>query len=155
MSTNDQALKKAGLKITSPRLKILDILRLPDYHHVSAEDLYKKLLSMGEEVALATVYRVLGQFDAAGIVTRHNFESGRSVFELSQQQHHDHLICLSCGKVMEFQDDLIKKRQFDIAQQHDICLTNHSLYLYGHCTKIDCQQNQAEFVQPPSQREQL
>jgi Fur family ferric uptake transcriptional regulator len=155
MTTNDQALKKAGLKITSPRLKILDILRLPDYHHVSAEDLYKKLLSMGEEIALATVYRVLSQFDAAGIVTRHNFESGKSVFELSQQQHHDHLICLSCGKVMEFQDDLIKKRQFDIAQQHDICLTNHSLYLYGHCTKIDCQQNQSDLVHQASHLERL
>ena len=88
---------------------------------------------MGEEIGLATVYRVLNQFDDAGIVTRHNFEGGKSVFELTQQHHHDHLICLDCGKVIEFSDESIEKRQQEIAKKHGIQLTNHSLYLYGHC----------------------
>ena len=99
MTDNNTALKKAGLKVTLPRLKILEVLQEPDNHHVSAEDLYKRLIDMGEEIGLATVYRVLNQFDDAGIVTRHNFEGGKSVFELTQQHHHDHLICLDCGKV--------------------------------------------------------
>ena len=93
MTDNNTALKKAGLKVTLPRLKILEVLQEPDNHHVSAEDLYKRLIDMGEEIGLATVYRVLNQFDDAGIVTRHNFEGGKSVFELTQQHHHDHLIC--------------------------------------------------------------
>ncbi len=103
MTDNNTALKKAGLKVTLPRLKILEVLQEPDNHHVSAEDLYKRLIDMGEEIGLATVYRVLNQFDDAGIVTRHNFEGGKSVFELTQQHHHDHLICLDCGKVIESQ----------------------------------------------------
>ena len=110
MTDNNTALKKAGLKVTLPRLKILEVLQEPDNHHVSAEDLYKRLIDMGEEIGLATVYRVLNQFDDAGIVTRHNFEGGKSVFELTQQHHHDHLICLDCGKVIEFSDDSIELR---------------------------------------------
>jgi len=102
---NNAALKNAGLKITLPRLKILQLLQDPDYQHVTAEDLYKKLLDLGEEIGLATVYRVLNQFDDAGIVTRHNFEGGKAVFELATQNHHDHLICLDCGDVFEFTDE--------------------------------------------------
>ncbi|WP_245959546.1 ferric iron uptake transcriptional regulator [Orbus hercynius] len=137
---NNTALKNAGLKITLPRLKILELLQNPQYQHVTAEDLYKKLLELGEEIGLATVYRVLNQFDDAGIVTRHNFEGGKAVFELASQNHHDHLICLDCGDVFEFSDDVINKRQQEIAEQHGIKLTYHSLYLYGHCAGGDCKQ---------------
>ena len=142
MTDNNTALKKAGLKVTLPRLKILEVLQGPDHHHVSAEDLYKRLIDMGEEIGLATVYRVLNQFDDAGIVTRHNFEGGKSVFELTQQHHHDHLICLDCGKVIEFSDDSIEARQREIAARHGIRLTNHSLYLYGHCAEGDCREDE-------------
>ncbi|RAP69876.1 ferric iron uptake transcriptional regulator [Candidatus Erwinia dacicola] len=138
MTDNNTALKKAGLKVTLPRLKILEVLQEPEGHHVSAEDLYKRLIDMSEEIGLATVYRVLNQFDDAGIVTRHNFEGGKSVFELTQQQHHDHLICLDCGKVIEFRDEYIEERQRAIAKRHGIKLSNHSLYLYGHCALGDC-----------------
>lgn len=138
---NNTALKNAGLKITLPRLKILELLRDPQYQHVTAEDLYKKLLELGEEIGLATVYRVLNQFDDAGIVTRHNFEGGKAVFELASQNHHDHLICLDCGDVFEFRDELINQRQKEIAKQHGIELTYHSLYLYGHCASKNCKQN--------------
>ncbi|CAA2930328.1 ferric iron uptake transcriptional regulator [Arsenophonus endosymbiont of Bemisia tabaci] len=142
MTDNNKALKNAGLKVTLPRLKILEVLQEPECHHVSAEDLYKKLIDMGEEIGLATVYRVLNQFDDAGIVTRHNFEGGKSVFELTQQHHHDHLICLDCGKVIEFSDESIETRQKNIAERHGIKLSNHSLYLYGHCSKKDhCDEN--------------
>ncbi len=141
MTDNNSALKKAGLKVTLPRLKILEVLQEPECHHVSAEDLYKRLIDIGEEIGLATVYRVLNQFDDAGIVTRHNFEGGKSVFELTQQQHHDHLICLDCGRVIEFSDEMIEARQKEIAHRFGIKLTNHSLYLYGHCTEGDCRQN--------------
>lgn len=141
MTANNIALKKAGLKVTLPRLKILEVLQDPECHHVSAEDLYKKLIDMDEEIGLATVYRVLNQFHDAGIVTRHNFECGKSVFELTQQQHHDHLICLDCGKVIEFSDEFIESRQRDIAKKNSIKLTNHSLYLYGYCTEGDCRED--------------
>lgn len=117
MTDNNKALKNAGLKVTLPRLKILEVLQDPECHHVSAEDLYKKLIDIGEEIGLATVYRVLNQFDDAGIVTRHNFEGGKSVFELTQQHHHDHLICLDCGKVIEFTDEAIEVRQRNIAER--------------------------------------
>lgn len=143
MTDNNSALKKAGLKVTLPRLKILEVLQEPECHHVSAEDLYKRLIDLDEEIGLATVYRVLNQFDDAGIVTRHNFEGGKSVFELTQQQHHDHLICLDCGRVIEFSDELIEARQREIAGRFGIKLTNHSLYLYGHCTRGDCRNDDA------------
>lgn len=142
MTYNNKALKNAGLKVTLPRLKILEVLQDPECHHVSAEDLYKKLIDIGEEIGLATVYRVLNQFDDAGIVTRHNFEGGKSVFELTQQHHHDHLICLDCGKVIEFSDESIESRQKNIAERHGIKLTNHSLYLYGHCADGDCRSDE-------------
>ena len=141
MTDNNKALKNAGLKVTLPRLKILEVLQDPECYHVSAEDLYKKLIDIGEEIGLATVYRVLNQFDDAGIVTRHNFEGGKSVFELTQQHHHDHLICLDCGKVIEFTDDAIEVRQRNIAERHGIKLSNHSLYLYGHCAAGNCKED--------------
>lgn len=131
MSSENKALKEAGLKVTSPRVKILRLLQHPTNQHVSAEELYKKLLEQGDEVGVATVYRVLNQFDDAGIVTRHHFEGGKSVFELAHQHHHDHLVCLKCGEVIEFNDDLIEKQQKMIAERYGIKLTNHSLYLYG------------------------
>ncbi|MCF1428263.1 MAG: ferric iron uptake transcriptional regulator [Shewanella sp.] len=139
MTDGNQALKKAGLKITLPRVKILELMQEPENQHISAEDLYKKLLDIGEEIGLATVYRVLNQFDDAGIVSRHHFESGKAVFELSTQHHHDHLVCLTCGKVIEFNDEVIESRQQEIARKHNIKLTNHSLYLYGVCTKDNCE----------------
>lgn len=141
MADNNQALKKAGLKVTLPRIKILELLQQPDTQHVSAEELYKLLIDQGEEIGLATVYRVLNQFDDAGIVTRHHFEGGKSVFELATQEHHDHLVCLDCGKVIEFHDEVIEERQRVIAGQFNIKLTNHSLYLYGHCNNNDCNHN--------------
>jgi len=133
MAEQNAELKKAGLKITLPRIKILAILQQPENEHVSAEDVYKVLLEQHEEIGLATVYRVLNQFDDAGIVTRHHFEGGKSVFELAHKKHHDHLVCLKCGKVVEFEDDVIEERQLNIAKKHNIKLTNHSLYLYGEC----------------------
>ncbi|MGL5799354.1 MAG: ferric iron uptake transcriptional regulator [Plesiomonas sp.] len=141
MTDNNTALKKAGLKVTLPRLKILELLQTGNCQHISAEDLYKKLIDVGEEIGLATVYRVLNQFDDAGIVSRHNFEGGKSVFELTQQHHHDHLICLDCGKVIEFSDDFIEQRQKEIASRYGIRLTNHSLYMYGHCADGNCRQD--------------
>ena len=128
-----QDLRKVGLKVTLPRIKILDILENSEQRHMSAEDVYKILLGQNEEIGLATVYRVLNQFDDAGIVTRHHFEGGKSVFELAHKAHHDHLVCLKCGKVVEFEDNVIEERQKDIAVANKIKLTNHSLYLYGEC----------------------
>ena len=133
----NKELKKAGLKVTLPRLKILQILQEPENQHISAEDVYKILIDQGEEIGLATVYRVLNQFDDAGILSRHHFEGGKSVFELSGSTHHDHLVCLKCGKVVEFEDDLIERRQLEIAEENGIKLTNHSLYLYGECEDKD------------------
>lgn len=142
VDTMDQnkELKKAGLKVTLPRLKILQILQEPANQHISAEDVYKILIDQGEEIGLATVYRVLNQFDDAGILNRHHFEGGKSVFEISQKAHHDHLVCLKCGKVIEFEDEIIEQRQEMIAKQYKMKLTHHSLYLYGECTDEDCQQ---------------
>lgn len=139
MTEENLALKKAGLKVTLPRIKILQLLQEPENRHVSAEDIYKSLIDHGEEIGLATVYRVLNQFDDAGIVTRHHFEGGKSVFELSASHHHDHLVCLDCGKVLEFADPTIEERQSKIAAKNGISLTNHSLYLYGHCVKEKCE----------------
>ena len=141
MSNENLALKEAGLKVTSPRLKILSLLQLPENQHLSAEDLYKKLLEQGDEVGVATVYRVLNQFDDAGIVTRHHFEGGKSVFELTHQEHHDHLVCLKCGEVIEFNDPIIEEQQELIAKKYGIKLTNHSLYLYGEPVDGECNHN--------------
>jgi Fur family transcriptional regulator, ferric uptake regulator len=126
-------LKKAGLKATLPRLKILAILEESQVRHMSAEDVYKTLLEQGEEVGLATVYRVLTQFEAAGLVIRHNFEGGRSVFELNQGRHHDHMVCVKCGKVFEFVDPQIEERQRKVAENAGFAMEEHALYLYGMC----------------------
>ncbi|HYA38832.1 MAG TPA: ferric iron uptake transcriptional regulator [Candidatus Methylomirabilis sp.] len=126
-------LKKAGLKATLPRLKILSILEDAKDRHMTAEDVYKHLLEAGEQVGLATVYRVLTQFEAAGLVMRHNFEGGRSVFEINQGGHHDHMVCLECGKVFEFYDTAIEERQHKIAEKAGFHIEDHSLYLYGVC----------------------
>ena len=138
MFSESQVLKEAGLKVTSPRVKILRLLQLPRNQHVSAEDLYKKLLEQGDEVGVATVYRVLNQFDEVGIVTRHHFTGGKSVFELAKQNHHDHIVCLQCGEVFEFTDDIIEKQQKIIAEKYGIKLTHHSLYLYGEPINGQC-----------------
>jgi Fur family ferric uptake transcriptional regulator len=126
-------LKKAGLKTTLPRLKILGILEADEQRHMTAEDVYKRLLDAGEEVGLATVYRVLTQFVAAGLVIRHNFEGGRSVFELNQGGHHDHMVCVECGRVFEFYDKTIEERQRKVAEEHGFMIDDHSLYLFGVC----------------------
>lgn len=130
-------LKKAGLKATLPRVKILEILESNALRHMSAEDMYKALLETGEDVGLATVYRVLTQFEAAGLVSRHHFEGGQSVFELNQGEHHDHILCISCGKVDEFSDETIEQRQRAIAKKAGYMMTDHSLYIYGVCA--ECQ----------------
>lgn len=129
----NQELKKAGLKVTMPRVRIMQILTQRAEHHLSAEDVYKALLEAGEDVGLATVYRVLTQFETAGLVKRHYFEGGHSVFELHHGEHHDHLVCTRCGKVTEFVDDLIEQRQQDAATALGFKLTGHSHILYGIC----------------------
>lgn len=130
-----QNIRKAGLKVTSPRVKILEMLenRSSAERHLTAEEVYKTLLHEGEEIGLATVYRVLTQFEAAGLVKRHHFEGGNSVFELESGQHHDHLVCVKCGRVEEFRDELIEQRQKEIASSLGFKLTDHSLCLYGLC----------------------
>jgi len=133
MSDASSDLKKVGLKTTLPRLKILGILEGDDQRHMTAEAVYKRLLDAGEEVGLATVYRVLTQFEAAGLVIRHNFEGGRSVFELNQGGHHDHMVCMECGRVFEFYDKTIEERQRRVAQEQGFIIDDHSLYLYGVC----------------------
>jgi len=135
MSISNQELRKAGLKVTLPRVKILELLENSPIHHLSAEDVYKSLLAAGEDVGLATVYRVLTQFEAAGIVERHHFEGGHSVFELKDSEHHDHIVCIDCGKVSEFHDDVIEERQLAVAKRLGYELTGHSLHLYGRCDK--------------------
>ncbi|MEE6031907.1 ferric iron uptake transcriptional regulator [Avibacterium avium] len=134
---NIKLLKKAGLKITEPRLTILALMQEHSMSHFSAEDVYKLLLERGEDIGLATVYRVLNQFDEANILIRHNFEGNKSVFELAPSEHHDHIICVDCGKVFEFNDEIIEQRQKQISEQHGIKLKTHSLYLYGKCSDID------------------
>jgi Fur family transcriptional regulator, ferric uptake regulator len=135
-----QDLKKAGLKITLPRMKILQILEGSDKRHMSAEDIYKLLLESGDEIGLATIYRVLTQFEAAGLVIRHHFESGQAVFEIDKGRHHDHLVCVKCGRVTEFVDEMIEQRQKAVAEKHGFHLTDHSMILYGHCSSPKCRQ---------------
>lgn len=125
-----QELRKAGLKVTLPRLKILEILEGNEQRHLSAEDIYKELLDTGEDIGLATVYRVLTQFESAGLVTRHNFEGGHSVFEVDEGEHHDHMVCVESGDVVEFMNDEIERLQKDIARKHGFELIDHSLVLY-------------------------
>lgn len=125
-----QDLRKAGLKVTSPRLKVLEMLETNPARHLSAEAIYKALLTAGEELGLATVYRVLTQFEAAGLVTRHNFESGTAVFELADGAHHDHMVCLKTGDVIEFVDERIEELQHEIAAKYGYDIEDHSLVLY-------------------------
>lgn len=134
---NSQDLKDAGLKTTLPRLRILSVLESDSERHFTAEDVYKCLLDSGEDIAFATVYRVLTQFENAGLVLRHNFEGGRSVFELDDGNHHDHMVCIKCNKVTEFYDSEIEERQRKAAHKYNFELHDHSLYLYGLCS--DCQ----------------
>lgn len=131
-------IRNAGLKVTLPRLKILEVLEGTETQHLSAEEVYKRLLKRGEEIGLATVYRVLTQFEGAGLVSRHHFEGGQSVFELNRGEHHDHIVCLQCGKVEEFCDDSIEKRQRSIAKNRGFDINDHSLIIYGDCTRTDC-----------------
>ena len=131
-------LRKAGLKVTLPRLKILEILENSATRHLSAEDIYRTLLGSQEDIGLATVYRVLTQFEGAGLVTRHHFEDGMAVFELNQGTHHDHIVCLDCGRVEEFMDSDIEERQNAVAQRLGFDIRDHSLILYGHCRRTNC-----------------
>lgn len=126
-------LKKHGLKVTAARVKILDLLEKHKEAHLSAEDVYKKMLEQGEEVGLATVYRVLTQFESAGIIKRHHFEGGHSVYEMDEGLHHDHMVCLRCGEVTEFVDEIIEERQEKIARDAKFTMTDHSLTIYGVC----------------------
>jgi Fur family ferric uptake transcriptional regulator len=139
---NSEDLKKTGLKVTIPRLKILDLFRKAQEgslsRHLGAEDVYRQLLSDGDNIGLATVYRVLLQFEQAGLLDRHAFESGRSVFELNEGHHHDHLVCLQCGRVEEFCDPAIEKRQASIAKERHFAVKAHSLCLYADCLRENC-----------------
>ncbi len=137
MSTPDD-LKTIGLKATLPRLRILELFEKSDIRHLSAEDVYKKLVGEGTDTGLATVYRVLTQFEQAGLLTRHHFESGKAVYELNQGGHHDHLVCLQCGHVEEFYDADIEKRQETIARERGFRIHDHSLHIYADCTRKNC-----------------
>ena len=131
-------LKNAGLKATLPRLKIINLFEQSPVRHLTAEDVYRKLLAEGLDVGLATVYRVLTQFEQAGLLVRHHFETGKAVFELNQGGHHDHLVCLQCGRVEEFFDAEIEKRQTKIARERGFEISEHALYLYAECTRTKC-----------------
>ena len=137
MSTS-QDLKTIGLKATAPRLKILNLFETSAVRHLAAEDVYRLLLGDGLDVGLATVYRVLTQFEQAGLLTRHHFESGKAVFELNQGHHHDHLVCINCGRVEEFLDPEIEQRQTRIAVERGFAIREHALYLYAECVKKAC-----------------
>lgn len=136
--THADDLKSSGLKATLPRIKILEIFQHADRRHMTAEDVYKALLHEGADIGLATVYRVLMQFEQAGLLSRSHFESGKAVFELNEGKHHDHLICLNCGQVEEFYDAEIEKRQKSIALTRGFELSDHALSLYAVCTKKEC-----------------
>jgi len=131
-------LKTIGLKATLPRLRILEIFEKSEVRHLSAEDVYKTLLKEGTDTGLATVYRVLTQFEQAGLLIRHHFESGKAVFELKQGGHHDHIVCVECGHVEEFYDSEIEKRQIEVAAARGFDIQDHSLHLYAQCTRTNC-----------------
>ena len=135
METAD--LKNAGLKVTLPRMKILQLLESSADHHLRAEDIYRMLLDSGEEIALATVYRVLTQFETAGLVTRHHFDGGHAVFEINDGEHHDHLVDISTGRVVEFYDEVIEQRQKEIAEKYNFTISEHTMVLYGHFNEKD------------------
>jgi Fur family ferric uptake transcriptional regulator len=136
--THADELKSSGLKATLPRIKILEVFQRSAQRHMTAEDVFKALLTEGSDIGLATVYRVLMQFEQAGLLTRSHFESGKSVFELNEGQHHDHLLCLTCGRVEEFYDAEIEKRQRTVAHVRGFDLQDHALALYAVCTKPEC-----------------
>lgn len=131
-------LRDVGLKVTLPRLKILQMLETHPARHMSAEDIYRKLMDSEDDIGLATVYRVLTQFEAAGLVKRHHFEGGHAVFELERGHHHDHMVCMKCGHVTEFEDDTIEKRQHEKAKELGFRLQEHSLIMYGDCLREQC-----------------
>ena len=135
---NQDDLRNIGLKATGPRLRILELFQTSGTRHLSAEDVYRQLLAENIEVGLATVYRVLTQFEQAGLLQRHHFESGKAVFELNEGAHHDHLVCLQCGRVEEFYDPEIERRQTKVAKDRGFALHDHSLALYADCIKTDC-----------------
>lgn len=141
-------LRKVGLKVTMPRLKILEILEHSGTRHMSAEEIYKRLLEASQDIGLATVYRVLTQFESAGLVTRHHFEDGMAVFELNQGTHHDHIVCMDCGRVEEFTDPDIERRQESIAKKLGFDIQEHSLVLYGRCQRSDCPSRRARAPLP-------
>ena len=136
--SNAQDLKTAGLKATVPRLKIINLFETSRERHLTAEEVYRLLRDDGFDIGLATVYRVLTQFEQAGLLMRHHFESGKAVFELNEGSHHDHLVCLQCGRVEEFYDAEIEKRQHKIATERGFAISEHALYLYADCTKPRC-----------------
>ncbi|HKX93341.1 MAG TPA: ferric iron uptake transcriptional regulator [Methylibium sp.] len=140
--THAEELKSSGLKATLPRIKILEVFQTSPVRHLTAEDVYKALLAEGSDIGLATVYRVLMQFEQAGILSRNHFESGKSVFELNEGKHHDHLVCLDCGRVEEFYDAEIEARQRTVAQVRGFALQEHALSLYANCTVTDCPHRQ-------------
>ena len=130
---NNRELRRVGLKVTTPRLRILHILEQVQDRHLSAEEIYRILVAIGEDVGLATVYRVLTRFEEAGLIKKHHFEEGQAVFELNQGVHHDHMVCLKCRRVEEFVDDIIEKRQQTVASEAGFQMTDHSLTIYGIC----------------------
>ena len=136
--SDPQSLKNMGLKATFPRLKILELFEKSSVRHMTAEDVYRALLAEGMDIGLATVYRVLTQFEQAGLLERHFFESGKAVFEINAGKHHDHLVCIDCGKVEEFYDAEIEQRQHQIATERGFSIQEHARYLYAHCSKADC-----------------
>jgi Fur family ferric uptake transcriptional regulator len=141
--TSPNDLKNAGLKATLPRLRIINLFETSKLRHMTAEDVYRQLLSEGIDIGLATIYRVLTQFEQAGLLVRHHFESGKAVFELDQGQHHDHIVCLTCGRVEEFCDADIEKRQQRIARDRGFEIREHALYLYAECVKPHCPHRKA------------
>ncbi|MBX3717431.1 MAG: ferric iron uptake transcriptional regulator [Burkholderiales bacterium] len=136
--TDPKELRSTGLKVTAPRLRVLELFQTSPARHLTAEDVYRRLLDEHADIGLATVYRVLTQFEQAGLLVRHHFEGGKAVYELNEGKHHDHLVCLQCGKVEEFFDPEIEKRQAKIARDRGFAIHDHSLYLYADCLKADC-----------------
>lgn len=151
-----QDLRAAGLKVTLPRLKILEMLENSPDRHLSAEDIYRQMKDTGEDIGLATVYRVLTQFETAGLVTRHHFEGGHAVFELERGNHHDHMVCVQCGMVKEFHDETIEQRQRQRAKELGFRLLEHSLIMYGECENKDCpNMKRKQQSAPPGRRQGL
>lgn len=145
---NRSQLRNAGLKATAPRLKIINVLEGNPDKHFSAEDVYRAVLETGEDIGLATIYRVLTQFEAAGLVIRHNFEGGFAVYELDSGHHHDHIVCVECGRVTEFVDETIERRQRLIAKEHGYEVVDHSLVLYGRCSRCHAQSTRRQVRAP-------